>query len=117
MLTGPDFESIGPMIEDIVIHAETNNLSSQFEYRVAVQRRFRNGDWTPAPGAIGSGELVLSLQSADGYAITSTPFNDRSKFGYRTRLVLQYHSKQTGGGAVGANAELNLVAAVRFFTR
>lgn len=116
VLTGEDFEFLGRAIEDIVIDAEARDLTGLFEYRVAVQQKFRDGEWQPAASAITAAELLLGTQSAEGYTV-GTEFNDRQKLGYRTRLILQYHAKSTGGGAVGDSASLSVSAAVRFFAK
>ena len=115
VLTGADFEYIGRAIEDIFIDAEARELTGSFEFRVIIQRKFRNGDWQPVPASISSADEVLDKQTADGCFSSSSAFSTRTKFGYRTRLVLQYRANQTGGGAVGDSAELSISAAVRFF--
>jgi hypothetical protein len=102
----------GPAIQDLVLHAEIRNLSGLFGFRVAIQRKFLDGDWLPLPASISSGDLLLGEQTADGYPAPSV-FSDRSRLGMQTRLLLQYHARNTG--AAGARADLSLTLAIRLF--
>lgn len=104
VLTGQDFEALGPGIADIVIHAEGDNFTANFSYQVGLQYRYRNGPWATA--------AVLPNQTSGAYVISS-PFNDRSKLGMRIRLVLQ--TQITGVVVVPQHGNLNLCAAVRIF--
>lgn len=113
-LTGDDFEYLGRAIQDIVVDVEMRSAPATFEFRVCVQRRFRNGDWTPGLGSLTSSEVLIGPQTGEGYYVSSA-FSDRARFGYRTRLILQYHARSTGGGVVGNSAQMSISAAVRFF--
>ena len=104
VLTGKDFESIGPGVQDLVIHAEGDNFTANFTYQVALQYRFKNGPWQSA--------TVLALQTAGTYVI-GTPFTDRSKLGMRIRLVLQ--TQVSAGGVSAQHGNLTIAAAARFF--
>ena len=112
VLSDAIIESSGPHTEDLVMHSETVRLSGQFEWRVAMQRKFLDLDWAPTGGAIAAGDLVLPAQNADGYTI-GAPFTDRARLGLRTRLLLQWHTRATGGGAIGDMAEVSLAMAQR----
>lgn len=82
-----------------------------------IQRKFLDGDWIPAPGSITSSDIVIGSTplAADGYS-HSAPFADRARLGgVRTRLLLQYHAKSTGGGVVGAKSEISCCGYVRPF--
>lgn len=104
VLTGKDFESIGPGLADLVIHAEGDNFTGNFSYQVALQYRFKNGPWQTVN--------VLALQTAGTYVI-STPFTDRSKLGMRIRLVLQ--AQVSAGSTYAQHGSLTISAAARFF--
>lgn len=105
VLTGAEFESLGPGIQDIVVHAEGDNFTANFTYQIGLQFRFRNGPWTTVN--------VLPLQSSGAYAISS-PFTDRTKLGMRVRLVLQ--TQVSAGTSNPQHGNLNLAAAVRMFS-
>lgn len=115
VLTDESFEGLGPSIQDIVVHADLRNVTGTFECRVVLQRKFMDSDWTPVPGSISASDVVMAAASADGYA-TLAVFNDRTRLnGAKIRLILQYHAKSTGGGAVGNKAEVTLGCALRFY--
>lgn len=121
VLTGADFEPLGKAIEDIVIDCEVTNLIAQFQFFVAVQRKFRNGDWGPSLADIvsaGSAYCLLGTAAAPidtaEYKVGAA-FTDRTKFGVSTRLVLFHQSKSSGSGRVGASARISMQAAVRFW--
>lgn len=115
VLTDESFEGLGPGVQDLVVHADLRNTTGTFECRVVLQRKHMDSDWTPAPASIGAGDVVLAVVGADGYAPIAV-FNDRTRLNAaKIRLVLQYHAKATGGGAVGNKAELSLSVALRFY--
>ena len=104
VLSGRDFESIGPGVQDLVIHAEGDNFTGNFSYRVSLQYRFKNGPWQTA--------VVLALQTSGVYVI-SNPFTDRSKLGMRIRVVLE--TQVTAGSSSAQHGNLTISAAARFF--
>lgn len=112
VISDATLEASGLHTEDLVMHSETVRLTGQFEWRVAVQRKFLDLDWTPTGGAIAAGDLVLPAQAASGYTIGSV-FADRGRLGLRIRLLLQWHTRATGGGAIGDMAEVSLAMASR----
>lgn len=121
VLTGQDFEPLGKTIQDIVIDCEVTNLVAQFQFFVAIQTRFRNGDWGPSLADIitaGSAYCLLGTPAAPidtaKYTIGSA-FSDRTKMGVLSRLVMFHQSKSAGGGRVGASARISMQAAVRFW--
>jgi len=116
VLTDESFESLGPSIQDIVVHADLRNTTGKFEMRVVLQRKHMDSDWTPAPGSLGAGDIVLAVIGVDGYAPLAV-FSDRTRLnGSKIRLVLQYHTKATGGGVVGDKSEVSLAVALRFYS-
>lgn len=109
VITGADFQSLGPGVQDIVIHHEGANRQGSFEWKVGIQRRL-SGAWGPT--VIGASDEVVPSTTADGYSI-SAPYTDRARLGVQIRLVLLYRATAIGGGAVGDRQMLSLTAAVR----
>jgi hypothetical protein len=105
VLTGADFASLGPALQDLVIHAEGVNFGANFSYRVALQYRYRLGGWQDAG-------TVLPLQTSGNYVI-GAPFVDRTKFGRELRLVLQ--TQVTAGSSVQQRGTLSVSVAARVF--
>ena len=107
VLTGPDFEQLGPGIDDLTVHYEGGNRQGNFEWRIVMQRRLSQG-WVPTTFA--ATDEVVSEVTTDGYTI-APPYNERAALGVNVRLVLQYHSKT--GGSVGDRQTLTIGAAAR----
>lgn len=113
VISDVSFEDLGPYIQEIVPHAETRQLTGDFEWRVVLQRKYLDADWTPAAANIAPADKVLTEQTEDGYTL-GAPYTDRTRLGIRLRLLLQWHTLSTG--AVGDMAEVSLIAAVRRWT-
>jgi len=107
VLTGDDFEGLGPAIEDLVVHFEGNNytVNDKLQVEVVLQKRFVGANWV-------DGGTLLSATSDPEYAI-SLPFANRGAFGVHSRIVLR--AFLASGGAVGRAGEVSVVVAVRFF--
>lgn len=120
VLTGPEFESLGKAIQDIVIDYEVSNIIDNFQFFVAIQSKYRNGDWGPALSGIVSGDCLVGTSAAPvtqaAYKI-GTAYTDRTRFGVLSRLVMFHQAKTTGGGTgrVGSSARISMQAAVRFW--
>lgn len=115
VLTEGSFETLGPALQDLVVHVEMRNTSTAalFELRIAIQKKYLDADWIPLSGSVGAGDLLISSLTTDGYT-PSNVFNDRSRLGgMRIRLLLQYHAKT--GGTIGAKSEVSISAACRLF--
>lgn len=89
-----------------MIHAEGQNFTSLFRYKISLQSRYRNGPWT---------SVDLLANSNSGQYQISTPFDDRQYFGVETRIVLRLSVDTGGSGDVAESGVLNIAAAVRFF--
>ena len=85
VLTGEDFEPVGPGTEDIVVHVECTNAGAQLRYDVMLQRRFKDGRWLDAGAAVLSG---VDPNTAGNEYMISAPFSDRADLGMKVRLVL-----------------------------
>ena len=109
IISGEDFEKLGPGIQDIVTHYEGQNRQGNFEWKLVAQRQLSNA-WVPTTFAAAD-EVVPSV-TGDGYNIAA-PYSDRARLGVKTRLVLQFRATQTGGGAVGDRQMLSITVAVR----
>jgi hypothetical protein len=109
VLTGAEFEDLGPLIEDIVIHSEGSNFTANYSYRVVLQYKFRNGPWQDADS---SAVVLQALQTSGNYVI-STPYSTRTKFGMKIRIVLQ--TQIVTGTTNVQKGNLTVSAAVRFF--
>lgn len=107
VLTGTDFESIGPSLQELLIHAEGSNFTANFSYRVLLQYRYRNGPWQS--GAT----LPLGLQTSATYLI-GAPYTDRTTFGRCIRLLLQ--TQITAGSTLQQRGGLTISAAARVFS-
>ncbi|MDP2305204.1 MAG: hypothetical protein Q8P18_04175 [Pseudomonadota bacterium] len=107
-ITGDDFANVGPGTLDLAVHLEMRNRTGTFECRVAIQTKYLDGDWLPAPGNIATADVVIGSVAAiavDGYA--RDLFSDRSRLGaLQIRLLLQYRA--AAGGAVGDQADLSI---------
>lgn len=109
ILECPELESMGPALQDLMVHLELRGRTGNFECQVSIQYKFEDGGWS----TIGAGDVVQPLQSNDGYP-APTVYSDRSRLGRRRiRLVLQYRSAP--GGAVGDRALLRIGVACRPF--
>ena len=108
ILTGEELEAMGPMIEDIVIHSEGSNFSTNFSYRVILQYKFRNGPWADADS---SAVILQALQTSGAYVISS-PYSTRAKFGMKIRILVQ---TQIAAGTNVQKGNLTISAAVRLF--
>jgi len=106
VLTDSEFASIGPAIQDIVVHAEGQNFTGAFRYKISLQSRYRNGPWSSTD--------LLPNSTSEQYQI-STPFDNRQAFGVETRIVLRLSVDTAGSGNVAESGVLNITAAVRFF--
>lgn len=112
VITGSDFEPLGPAIVDIVLHAEAVNPSPNFSYRVRLEVRLRDdAAWGPPPGGAAAVLLGPITPPITGYVISAV-FNDRSKLGYRSRLVLDI---QNSSAATLVAAQMYVSAAVRLY--
>ncbi|MFZ5479295.1 MAG: hypothetical protein ACOZNI_21195 [Myxococcota bacterium] len=108
-----ELEELGPSIQDLTLNAEIRNLAGLFGLKIAIQRKFLDGDWLPAPANIGAGDTILTEQTADGYP-APVLFADRSRLNaYRIRLLAMYRTKT--GGTSGARADLSLAVSCRLF--
>ena len=120
VLTGPEFESLGKAIQDIVIDYEVSNIIADFQFFVAIQSKYRNGDWGPALSGLVDGDCLVGTASAPitqaAYKIGAA-YTDRTRFGVLSRLVMFHRAKTSGGGTgrVGASARISMQAAVRFW--
>ena len=117
VISGPEFARIGPATQDIVLNIELHNTTGLFECRVALQGRFMDGDWVPAPASIATADLLTGASpiAADGLTVT-VPFTDRQRLArIESRLLLQFHAKATGGGVVGAKSEISISGIARPF--
>lgn len=116
VITDAAFEQLGPHIQDLVMHPETRQLTGHFEWRVVLQRKYADGDWTPNGASITNDDRVLLPQIADGY-VPGGVFADRTRLGVRIRLLLQWRTAPSGsGGAIGDKAEVSLSVALRGWT-
>ena len=68
VLTDEAFGSQGPVIVDIVVHAEGTNFTPQFTYDLILPFKFKSGKWKDATPPL------LVLQTTGDYVI-GTPFN------------------------------------------
>jgi len=108
VLTGPEFEALGPALDDIVVHAEGRNFQNNYAFEVVLQYRYDEGPWDDSASSV-----VIAKHSTQDYDV-SAPFADRQYLGRRKiRLVLR--STYTTGGASGARGDLSLSVACRFF--
>lgn len=105
VLTKGDFESLGPSMVDLVVHAEGTNFSANFNYQVQLQYRGAKGAWV-------DGGAVLATQNSGTYTI-SAPFSDRTKFGRNLRLVLR--TQITTGQSGTQRGTLTILVAVRLY--
>ncbi len=105
VVTGEEFERLGPAIQDIVIHAEGSNFTSNFSYDVVLQYKYELGNWSTVS--------LLGIQTGTTYVI-STPFVDRVKLGMRIRVLIRTQITSVGG-ATPQTGTLNVTAAVRLY--
>lgn len=107
VLTGDDFEGLGPAAIDIITHSEGSNFSANFTYDLVLQYKFEGGSWqTATPN-------LLALKSDGNYYI-GTPYNDRTKLGMRIRIVLR--TQVSAGSTATQKGNLTISAAVRIFS-
>lgn len=105
VITGAEFAQLGPALQDLVMHSEGSNFSADFQYRVILQYKYKNGPWLDATPIV-----VQAIQSTDAYKVSAS-FSDRTKFGMTIRLVLQ---TQVGGAATKTQkGNLTIGVAVR----
>ncbi len=108
VVTGDDFERLGPAIQDIVVHAEGSNFTPNYSYDVVLQYKYDLGNWTTITGAT---QLIL-LQTATPYVI-GTAFGDRTKLGLRLRILIR--TQITAGSTNSQSGTLSATAAVRLY--
>lgn len=106
VLTGAELADLGPAIQDIVIHSEASDISSAFQYKVALQYKYLNGSWTT---------VDLTSVYTDGAYNISSIFSNRAVFGIHIRLVLLCAVTNAGTGDIVEQASLNISAAVRLY--
>lgn len=104
-LTDEEYEGDGPAIEDIVAHAEGDNFTSHFSYRVVLEYKFRNGGWNTVTSPL----LIpgQSTPSGEPYVIGAV-FNDRAKLGIRIRVSLQFQVASGGSGTHSGNVSVSI---------
>ena len=78
-------EIAGYSVADLVVHAEGNNFTPNFTYRVVLQYRFENEPWND--GGV-TPYILVALQSSGAY-VPPAVFSDRTKFGVRIRILVQ----------------------------
>lgn len=107
VLTGDDFEVLGPAALDVITHSEGTNFSSNFTYDLVLQYKFEGGSWqTATPN-------LLALKSDGNYYIGG-PFADRAKLGMKIRIVLR--TQVSAGSTATQKGNLTTSAAVRLFS-
>lgn len=78
VVSGADFERLGPGIQDLVTHFEGTNRQGNFEWKIVMQRRLDNA-WTPT--TFGAQDEVVPSVIVDGYTI-APPYADRARLGF-----------------------------------
>lgn len=81
VLPSQGFEDLGPAIAGIMAHVEGGEFGTNFQFKVVLQYKWRNGAWQDA------GTLVAATGS-ETY-VAATEFTDRTKFGMKLRVVLR----------------------------
>lgn len=78
---GPVYHNIGPHLEDLVIHAELENKTTNFKYRVAGEYSYDGVNWQSFSSD------VLTEQTSNGYVVGAA-FNTRTDLGMHVRFKL-----------------------------
>lgn len=102
-------ETAGYALADLVVHAEGNNFTANFTYRVVLQYAFENDLWID--GGV-TPYVLIGLQTTGAYVAPSV-FSDRTKFGARVRIVLQ---TQVAAGTKTEKGNLNIGVALRYLS-
>lgn len=106
-----ELEELGPALLDMATHMEMRGRTGQFEARLVLQYKYEDGSWSTPGGS----DVLLATVSSDGYPDPAV-FSDRARLGRRRiRVVLQFRTKSTGGGAIGDRATLSVGVACRPF--
>jgi hypothetical protein len=103
ILTGAEFESLGPYIQELMIHTEGRDFSANFSYDLILQYRYDNA-WV-------SQSLLTAFVTTTTYTITQ--YTTRTKFGKNMRLVLR---TQINSGSTIQQGILSLGIAARLLT-
>ena len=103
-------ETAGYSLADIVVHAEGNNFSPNFTYRVVLQLSFENDTWIDGGGS----PYVLVALQATGVYVPPAVFADRTKFGARIRVVVQ--TQVSAGSTKTEKGNLNIGVALRYLS-
>lgn len=102
-------ETAGHSLTDIVVHAEGNNFTTNFTYRIVLQYAFENDGWVD--GGV-TPFILIALQTTGAYVAPSV-FSDRTKFGVRIRVIVQ---TQVSAGAKTEKGNLNVGVALHYLT-
>lgn len=106
VLTGEEFEDIGLFAEDLVAHVEPSNSIQDFKFKLVLERRLE-GAWKEDDAD------VLPETAGNATYTIGTPYNTRSKFGVRSRLVL--YVRVPAASNAPARADLTLTVVVRLY--
>jgi hypothetical protein len=92
-IVGPVLKDMGPFIEDIVVHANGRNFSTNFKYKILGQYSYDGETWTNFASD------VLSEQTTTGTKISSA-YSTRTDLGLRIRFKIGVNdtaaAKETG---------------------
>lgn len=91
-IVGPILKDVGPLVEDIVVHALGRNFSTNFKYKVIGQYSYDGETWTTFAADL------LSEQTTTGAKISSA-YSTRTDFGLRIRFKIGVNdtgAKETG---------------------
>lgn len=106
VLTGQELESLGPALQDIVVHSECSDITQNFSYKFQLQWKYNNGGWQSVD--------LSPFSTSGGYTIT-VPFADRTTFGIRVRVVMLCFVEAGGSGDVVEQATMNISVAARLY--
>jgi hypothetical protein len=81
VLDCPGLLDMGPAIAGIVAHCEGGEFGAEFQYKVVLQYKWRNGAWADAG-------TLLAATGSELYVI-GTEFTDRQKLGMKLRVVVR----------------------------
>jgi hypothetical protein len=104
-IVGPQLKGVGPFVEDLVVHANGRNFSTNFKYKIIGQYSYDGETWTTFAGDL------LSEQTTTGAKISSA-YSTRTDFGLRIRFKIGVNDT----GAAKETGTLSVTIAVKIAT-
>ncbi|MCB9764496.1 MAG: hypothetical protein H6739_32275 [Alphaproteobacteria bacterium] len=87
----PQITDLGPHIEGITVHTNTENITSNMEWTVVIWHSMDGKVWAPSS----SPSALFTAVSTDGQAIQDG-YSDSSNFGLKMKLSLACRNTTTG---------------------